>query len=307
MSKFRKVYASGNQIVVFEAAARNLNFTRAADDLGVTQPAVSRMIGRFESYVGLTLFTRSPAGIKLTEDGVILYDAVSRGLDGINQAIEKLQNRQSNHKVVTISVSSAFATHWLIPKLGTFKQVNPEIDLRFKLTGGEPRGPVIDADIAVRISEKDECKSGGVKLVNEEILLVCSSSYAVAHGTLERPQEGATHTLLRFSNPRISWRFALEWLGLNRPDPVNELTFSDYSVVLQAALAGSGIALGWRHLVEDALKQGLLQPVCEKTIQTGNSYYLILQNEDDRRDEIITVANWIVQTFELQNKSIKAL
>ncbi len=283
-------------MLVFEVAARNLSFTRAAADLYVTQPAVSRMISRFEGHIGLKLFNRSTSGLTLTDDGLELYESVARGLGGIHQTIEKLQKRQSGDKVITLSASSAFATHWLLPKLHQFTQSNPALDLRFNLTGGEPSKTLNDADITVRLAKHSDNGGNSYQLFREEILVVCSESYLQAHGKLEHSKAGVSHTLLRYANPRIRWQFLLDELGLGREKFSNELTFSDYSVLLQAALAGQGLALGWRHIVEDSIEAGRLKIASEQSIITGDSYNLFVATDPGQqvRGVVKSVVDWFL-------------
>lgn len=295
MTNLRQKLASGNQLLVFEAAARHRSFTQAAAELNVTQPAVSRMVARFEDHIGLRLFLRSATGLQLTEQGQILYEAAARGTAVIVEALEQLQKHETQH-LVTLSVSSAFVSHWMIARFNAFKMLHPKLELRFQLTGGEPSGPLRDADLGVRFVQPDDGQEIEPRLVAETIFAVCSPSYAREHGTLESPRQGLETTLVGFSHPpRDSWQSFFEKTNLRIPPNVKNLTFPDYSVVIQAALSGQGIALGWNHIVHDAVKSGLLISACNVSLQSGEYYKLFARAGAMDRRSVRTVAAWLKQ------------
>jgi LysR family glycine cleavage system transcriptional activator len=295
MTRFQNSRASGNQLLVFEAAAKHLSFTRAANELNVTQPAVSRMVARFEEHIGLNLFKRSPVGISLTDDGRILYEAVARGLDSIGQVLEQLQRNKESSNRVTLSVSSAFASHWLIPRFGSFQIDHPEISLQFQLTGGEPSGQLHDADLGIRLIKPDDGVEYEAELVPENIIAVCSPSYATEFGTLDDPGKDGEVTLISFAHARISWGIFFKETGIAEPGQFNEITFTDYAVVVQSALAGQGIALGWSHIVDHAMQNGLLQ-LASKACFDSNSWYKLYARETSKsRTEVRLVAEWLIQ------------
>jgi LysR family glycine cleavage system transcriptional activator len=295
MTRFQHSRASGNQLLVFEAAAKHLSFTQAASELNVTQPAVSRMIARFEEHVGLNLFKRSPVGISLTDDGRILYEAVARGLDSIGQVLAQLQrNKESSNRVI-LSVSTAFASHSLIPRLGSFQIDHPEISLQFHLTDGEPSGQLYGADLGIRLTRPDDGVEYEAELVPDKILAVCSPSYAREFGTLDDPGKDREITLINFAHPRISWSMFFKETGIAEPRQVSELTFSDYAVVVQSALAGQGIALGWSHIVEHAMQNGLMQLASKACFDRNNWYKLYSSETSMVRTEVRLVADWLIQ------------
>jgi DNA-binding transcriptional LysR family regulator len=295
MTRFQHSRASGNQFLVFEAAAKHLSFTRAASELNVTQPAVSRMIARFEAHIGLNLFNRTPVGISLTDDGQILYEAVARGLDSIGKVLEQLQRNKESSNRVTLSVSSAFASHWLIPRFGSFQIDHPEISLQFQLTGGEPSGQLYEADLGIRLIEPDDGVVYEAELVPENIIAVCSPSYAAEFGSLDDPRKDGEVTLISFVHARISWSMFFRETGIAEPGQFNEITFTDYAVVVQSALAGQGIALGWSHIVDHAMQNGLLQ-LASKAGFDSNSWYKLYSRETSKvRPEVRLVADWLIR------------
>ena len=132
---------SGNALFVFDAAARNGSFTAAAAELNVTQPAVSRMLGQFEEHLGVRLFDRAAGRAVLTEEGELLYRRVVDGFRSIESGLIEIERRRHGSETVTLSVSSAFTTHWLMPRIDKLQRQFPSIDLRFQLISGSLRGP----------------------------------------------------------------------------------------------------------------------------------------------------------------------
>src|SRR4051812_26614749 len=147
MPNLRKKLPSANALFVFEAAARCGNFTRAAQELYVSQPAVSRMLARMEDHIGVRLFERVRGGIELTENGRILYRKISEGFNGIESAIREIEARATGVESVTLSVSTGFTTHWLMPRMNRLNEAFPNVDLRFQLISGRIGGALIPRDL----------------------------------------------------------------------------------------------------------------------------------------------------------------
>src|SRR3989442_35309 len=177
MPNLRRKLPSANALFVFEAAARCGNFTKAAAELYVTQPAVSRMLARMEEHMGVQLFERLSGGIVLTENGQILYRKISEGFRGIETAIQEIEARATGTETVTLSVSTAFTTHWLMPRMARLHKEFPSVDLRFQLISGKIGGPVDDVDLGMRFVDGDQVDSHAAMVMPEILLPVCSPSY----------------------------------------------------------------------------------------------------------------------------------
>src|SRR6266478_619848 len=135
MPELRRMLPSSNALFVFDAAARNGSFTAAAAELNVTQPAVSRMLRRLEQYLGVRLFDRTAGGAVLTEEGELLYRRVLDGFRSMESGLIELERRRRGTETVTLSVSSAFTTHWLMPRIDKLQRQFPSVDLRLRLSG----------------------------------------------------------------------------------------------------------------------------------------------------------------------------
>ena len=156
MHSLRRKLPSANALFAFEAAARCGNFSKAALELYVTQPAVSRMLSRMEEHLNVKLFERAHGKVRLTEDGEILYTRISEGFRGIEAALDQIEARRTGTETITLSVSTAFTTHWLMPRMHKLRAAFPSVDLRFQLTSGPMRGPVTDVDLGLRFPHRDD-------------------------------------------------------------------------------------------------------------------------------------------------------
>jgi LysR family glycine cleavage system transcriptional activator len=307
MTSLRRALPSANALFVFEAAARYLSFTRAAADLNVTQSAVSRMIARLETHLEAKLFTRTAIGIELTDDGRQLYHAVTGSFQHIEMAIEAIRSRHGGGGMVTLSLSSAFAMHWIMPRLDRLQALYPSIDLRFQLVRGEPIGPVEDVDFAIRYNFPRDADHESWPLMAEKVLPVCSPSYLAAHGALTHEGDLARHTLVHLSgSTRIPWSRYLAEFGYPSPAGSRSLTFSDYSLVIQAAISGRGIALGWWHVVAHELAQKDLVQAAPEMLETGNHYNLVASNRRPLRAPAILVRDWLLAEMQALKAQILA-
>lgn len=291
----RKLLPSPNAIFMFEAAARHLNFTYAAREFNVTQSAVSRMIARLEAHLGIRLFLRSPAGIELTEDGRLLYQAVGHGFQHIEMALDDIRARQGEGGTVNFSVSSAFAMHWFMPRFDRFQKACPGIDLRFQLVRGEPIGPIEDVDLAIRYNESANAAQHSWDLMEEVVLPVCSPEYLAEYGSLDDGGDFSRHTFAHLSGAtRIPWPSYLSTFGYPSPAGSRTLTFSDYNLVVQAALRGRGVALGWWHVVAHELQQKGLVPAGRHELRTGKNYNLVATASRPLREPARQVKDWLL-------------
>lgn len=254
MTSLRKRLPSSNALFVFEAAARERSFTRAASELNVTQPAVSRMLGRLERHLGTRLFRRGSEGVTLTDDGQLLFRGVTDGFRDIDGALDELRRRQTGLDTVTLSVSSAFATHWLMPRIGALQQARPNVDLRFQLIPGPLKGPLDTVDFGMRYLGPGDSGFDTAFLVNEVVVPVCSPAYLDQHRT------AGEDTFIRLAGGPEDRTGRLHSDATVAADQRHRLEFADYAVVLQAALLGQGIALGWINVVSHWLKTGALVP-----------------------------------------------
>lgn len=289
MSNLRRKLPSSSSLFVFEAAARCGSFTRAADELCVSQPAVSRMLSRLEEHLGVQLFERVHGGARLTESGSILYRRVQESFSTIESAINEIESRATGIETVTLSVSTAFTTHWLMPRMSRFNERFPTVDMRYQLMSGRIGGPLVDVDLGMRYLDAGSVKSTDRLLVPEITLPVCNASYLrnVVHGSNKKHAP----TLISMDNQDRSWAEAFVPSG--RSD--NALVFSDYAVVVQAALLGQGIALGWLNVVSHCLVKGELLPAANQLRVASRRCCLVSPSNRPARPVVENVRDWIAE------------
>ncbi|MDX6750392.1 LysR substrate-binding domain-containing protein [Geminicoccaceae bacterium 1502E] len=296
----RQRLPSPNSIFMFEAAARHLNFTHAAREFNVTQSAISRMIAGLEAHLGSRLFKRNPTGLTLTDEGRLLYGAVGSGFQQVEMALDDIRAMHGNTGTVTLSFSTAFAMHWFMPRFDRFKANFPEIDLRFQLLRGEPDGPVEDVDFGIRYNQPPNANRQSWKLIEEIVVPVCSPAYLARHGSLDDCSDLRHHTLAHIAHsPRIPWHRYLAEFSYPLPSGSRSLTFSDYAVVIQTAIQGRGIALGWWHVVSHDLLEKELVRAARHELRTGDHYHLVATSRRTLRKPAALVRDWLLDEMEM--------
>lgn len=295
--------SSSNALFVFEAAARSGSFTRAAEELNVTQPAVSRMLSRFESHLGLRLFERGGKGAVLTPEGEVLYRRVADGFRSIEAGLREVEQLRGGKETVTISISSAFTTHWLMPRMDRFQRRFPSVDLRFQMIAGSLRGPVDNVDLGMRFLDGDEAVPPDSLVVREVMLPVCSPGYRQPGPAAG--EEGNTVIHLTDSSP--DWASQYPPFATGRAGPVKTLSFSDYAVVVQAALLGQGVAFGWITVVSHALISGALVPASDRLTKGERICVLVTPRNRPARPIVREIRNWIIAELRAEIETIDRL
>lgn len=282
MDTLRRRLPSSGALFLFEAAARHENFTRAAEEMNVTQPAVSRALAALEDHLGTKLFHRGKVGARLTEEGKILKEAVMAGFAQIDHGLTRLDARRSGKTQVTLSVSTAFTTHWLIPRISRCQAAFPDLDLRFQLIAGPVNGPLGNVDMAMRYVAPGDVT--GRFIMHEAYLPVCSPGYLAVPGD--------QRTFIQLEGDKPSHFSGVDgWTG----EKANvQLAFSDYAIVVQAALAGQGVAAGWLNIVAHWLNGGQLVPASDVMTLPGRVCQLVTRNETPNAAVVAAIAEWLV-------------
>jgi DNA-binding transcriptional LysR family regulator len=301
MPELRRMLPSSNALFVFDAAARNGSFTAAAAELNVTQPAVSRMLGQFEEHLGVRLFDRTAGRAVLTEEGELLYRRVLEGFRSIESGLVEIERRRKGTETVTLSVSSAFTTHWLMPRIDKLQRQFPEVDLRFQLISGALRGPVENVDLGMRFRDRDEPSSGGTLVMKEVMLPMCSPGYLGATD----PAEG--NTIIRLAETPGDWAADYASLLTGRRGAAKALSFTDYAVVMQAALLGQGIALGWLTVASHWLLTGALVPASDTLTTTRRICEFLPPRNRPMRPIATEIRDWIIAQMKSEIAAIDKL
>lgn len=293
---------------MFEASARHENFSLAAREFNVTQPAISRMVTRLEQHLGFRLFYRKTTGLALTPEGKILATAVTNGLAGIEETICELQMRRQEADIVTISVTSAFAIHWLMPNFQRFRAALPEITLRLDIIHGEAYGPLGMADLGFRHSAEKVDELEVYPVVEEWIMPVSSPGYRDANGKIDGFHNIENHTFATLTIPiRVPWETYLQAASFLPTASLNKIGFSDYALVVQGAIKGQAIALGWWHIVANEILTGGLVPADVNCLRTGLTFDLIARPSSSMRPSVEKVRSWLVEEFSALEEKRKSL
>ena len=294
MNAFDDLMRSPRSLLIFAAVVRTGSCTAAAREFNLTQPSVSRNIAQLEAVLGTALFVRRSFGLEPTPEGLLLYRAVADSLARIEQTVESIYQRNQRRQAVVLSLSTAFVTHWFVPRMRAFNQSFPDVDLRFELTSGALRGPPGSVDLAMRRCDSTVTDDYNSPFMPEVILPVCSQAYLERHGTLATEGPVSSHVLLELTETEIGWR---RLLG-DRTEPLVEsgrwLEFSDYAVVLQTAIGGQGIALGWISAVSRLLADGTLVPASRLLLETGNCFSLISPRNRPVRAIVHQIRDWMI-------------
>jgi len=289
----RKKLPSAQSLFVFEIAAQTLNFTDAGAILNVTQPAISKNIAALEAHLGVRLFLRKKTGLTLTTDGETLYRAVHLSFAALEVAIDKISQNTPQENVLTLSLSTSFAAHWLIPQMPEFRRAFPDITLNYQLTGGEVTGALEGCDLGLRLESMVALKDHAVSFAPEWLVAVASPEYIKRNGMLDAPLPNGAHSLVKLDNPRISWSNFLNATSQSVEESLPEVRVPDYSVVLQTALNGRGVALGYVTSCSYLLREGLLMPALPKTLKTNKNYCMVTNPNSHNLQLAQEVRHWI--------------
>lgn len=284
----------GHILYAFEAAARHGNFSRAATELGITQPAISRAIGNLESSIGRPLFIRSGPKVTLTASGIALSAILTDAFDSLETLISSWERRRGRRESILLSISTSMAAHWLIPRLSEFNQAFPDVDLRFELLPGGVGSSAVTADLGLRRFPPGQAKFDETFYLEEYIQPITSFDYINRIGTLDKPKPGCKHTLITLSDHWCSWETFAKQAKIDLPKTYQLLAFSDHSVALESALNGQGITLGWLSVSSRLLAMRALHAASAAYINTGATYNFISSHQDMPNPIVARVRNWMI-------------
>ncbi len=283
----------------FEAAARHLNFTKAADELFLTQSAVSRQIQALEEGLGIPLFVRQRRGLALTHEGDRLFRAVQSALRQVQDAVDAL-SRQPADTRVTITSTMAFSSLWLIPRLGDFNRLFPEVGVRIAANDRVLNLERERIDVSVRYCPAHAAPKGAVWLFDEELVPVCSPALLQRTGKpLRNPHDLAHYVLLHLDDPDtpatwLSWSTWFDSVGLRSLKPAGSLGFNYFDQIVRAALAGQGVALGRLPLIADLVQDGSLIVPFDVHAPTDWAYWVVRAGSAHGHPQVDSFVDWLL-------------
>lgn len=282
-------------LVYFEAAARLRSFTRASKELSVTQGAVSRQIRQLEDFLGRSLFSRENRQVLLTDDGHNYYVSIAHLLAQLTAATESLLVPEMPNQV-TVVTSSALASMYLLPRIPAFRKQFEDIQIRIiareNLTGLGPS----EYDLALYYSRHQPEENNPVALFGEQVFAVCSPDYFKNHPSQFENNSFLPDNLiwLEIAEDWVNWGEWLEAMEIEQPRSANHLVVSNYSMVIQAAMDGQGVALAWSQLVDREIEHGTLVRPSALALETSARFYLMLPQNRPLRRPTEVFRNWLL-------------
>jgi len=280
-----------NALKAFEAAARSESFTRAAEELHVTQGAVSHQVKALEATLGLKLFNRERQRLTLTEAGRDYLAVMRDALDRIALGTERLVQRQTSG-VLTVSTSPDFAAKWLVYRLGRFAESHPELDLRVSATAPHVDFAREDVDLAVRHGDGKWPALDAVRLCSERLFPVCSPKLVSGRNRIKTPADLLKFPLLHL-NDWTTWTRWFEAAGVS--DPVaHGPSVNQASMLIDLAVDGQGVALARTVLAAwDLINGRLVRPV-DVSLRMSNTYWIVCPKVNANLPKIATFRNWLL-------------
>src|SRR5919107_4083661 len=281
-----------NALKAFETAARHESFTRAAEELCVTQGAVSHQAKALEEELGIKLFTRERQRLVITEQGREYLAVLRDALDRIALGTERLRQRQSSG-VLTVSTSPDFAAKWLVNRLGRFSEAHPEIDLRISATMQHVDFAREDVDVAVRHGEGNWAGLDAVRLSREELFPVCSPKLMSGPRAIRESADLLKHPLLHMEDRQNRARW-LEAAGIRDTGAVHGPVLNRASMLIDAAVDGQGVALARTTLAAWDLINGRLVRPFPIAMRLTKSYWIVSPKATAAVPKIRAFRDWLL-------------
>ncbi len=288
-----------NALRAFEAAARHMSFTRAADELCVTQGAVSRQVKALEAYLEVQLFRRLNRTLIITEEGQAYMGPLGKAFNIIDNATVRLAN-YSDEGLLNVRVLPTLAMRWLIPRLHEFQLVHPLIEVRITTSLRPGDGTRQDVDIVFGRKPDRTPEMRFDKVVDENLIVVCSPALLNGDHPLNSPRDLVHHTFLHAMTREEAWQVWLNAVGKKSIDPSTGSKFEHYYFALQAAVGGLGIAVAPWLLVKDDLEFGRLIAPFDIAVPSNDAYFLIYTEGRADVPKVKLFRDWVLQAAETE-------
>jgi len=304
-----------NGLKAFEAAARHLSFTHAAEELFVTQGAISRQIKQLEQSMRLRLFHRLTRKLELTEDGLALFPAVSGALDDIERAVSRVQ-RSGNSGILTLNVLPTFAMNWLMPRLHDFSVKFPDIEVHLMTSIRPVDFTREDVDLAIRVGHDPSTSQDpgapridltmtndwkdirSQELLSDILVPVASPDLIADHDPIESVEDLLDFQLLHVGTRSNAWPDWLRGADVDAPPASKGLTFGHFFSALQAARDGLGIAISPKVLVEADIASGNLFVPIEQHVPNAGKYYVLGLERHWNLRKTTVFREWLIGTID---------
>lgn len=285
----------------FEAAARHLNFTRAADEVGLTPAAVSYQIKDIEDQLGVVLFTRTSRSIQLTPAGAVLFEATADALDTLHRAAGRARRLTRSAAHLRVSLSPRFATNWLLPKLSRFRAAHPGLELTFDISDALRSFEADDIDVAIRFGTGQYEGAHADRLFELSIVPVCSPKLLETGPPLNEPRDLFNHTLcyVDWKTDTMTWPNWRMWMaaaGIDDFDDSRCVGFSDSGYVVQAVMEGGAVGLADLDMIAADLAQGRLVRLFDIGVSMAPTYayHLVYPQGSSEDPRVVAFRQWLL-------------
>ena len=305
MYRSRRSLPSLTALPAFESSARLLSFTRAAEELYVTQAAVSWQVRVLEENLGVQLFERAHRQVRLTDEGQQFQHAITVALDIIARAADGLREQVAGSDL-TIAADLSMAHLWLLPRFGWFREAFPDIAVSVLASEREAECLKDGVDVALLYGDGNWPGFESELLVQEKIFPVCSPDYLQRCAPISEPEELVNHVLLDLRGERWDWVDWRQWLtekDLAVPDDAHFIAFNNLPLLIQATCRGQGVGLGWGSLVDDLLEDGTLVKPIDMSLHTDRGYYVLRRANVRMSPQTKVLYDWVVAMGDIKPKA----
>jgi LysR family transcriptional regulator, glycine cleavage system transcriptional activator len=280
---------------LFEAAGRHVSFKLAAEELHVTPSAVSHGIVALERWLGIALFDRGARGLALTEAGRDYLPYVSEALTMIATGTQRLPSRRADRKIV-VSSAPTFAARVLLPNLQRFRARHPDISVAIDTQHRQVGFPIDGVDLAIRMGRGPWPGLSSTRLLGERLIPVCAPAYLK---TLAKDRAGAPDlaraTLIHLSAATEDWSAWVEGVGVDGLDLSRGVMLDTLQLAIDAAVAGLGVMVGRRPLIDRELAEGKLVVACDRAVDSATPYWLVGTDVAAARPDIAAFKRWVIE------------
>lgn len=282
-------------LAAFEASARHSSLKYAAQELNVTPGAVSHQVKALEEDLGVDLFKRLHRGVALTAEGEELYAVLARGFSQTAAVLQRIRDRGSV-QAVTIGATTAFASMWLMPKIGAFWRRYPDVIVNHRITDNPHELRNADIDLRIRYGKGKWPEEESALLFSDRIFPVCSAGFAARYRPV-KPGDLPGLSLIHLEGVDSEWTGWAEWFERAGVDcrRLRGREFNNYAIALQAAQDDHGVALGWGRLVAGLLKEGKLVRLTEAEIEAPGAFYICWSANQELSSQARELRDWLIQ------------
>ena len=293
--KYWKFIPPLKTLLAVEATARLGSFSRAAEELNVTQSAVSHLVTQAENFLTVALFDRASRPVRLTPEGVRYVNAMVSSLNLLKSEGQSLQSRKPSN-TLTVSCNLAYGNFWLLPRLKSFHELHPEITVNM-VTAYQGLPELSDGiDVALRFGKGEWPGCNAILLFNEQIVPVASARYLERMPQVNQPEDLLQHTLLHAHAEDRSWFDWEQWFdhyGVKHPKRLSGPSFDNHVMMMQAALTEGGVALGWIGTASEFVRLNQLEEVFEDILNVDGGVYLVTRADAHPSPELALFMDWI--------------